>query len=104
MVEGLIRLMESDIDGTEPVNLGNPEEFTIGELLTKVLAIVPSAAAVTHHDLPQDDPRRRRPDIARARDLLGWEPHVALDDGLPQTARWFARELGASLPMAIAAE
>jgi len=104
MVEGLIRLMESDIDGTEPVNLGNPEEFTIGELLTKVLAIVPSAAAVTHHDLPQDDPRRRRPDIARARDLLGWEPHVALDDGLPQTARWFARELGASLPMAVAAE
>jgi len=104
MVEGLIRLMESDIDGTEPVNLGNPEEFTIGELLTKVLAVVPSAAAVTHHDLPQDDPRRRRPDIARARDLLGWEPHVALDDGLPQTARWFARELGISLPMAVAAE
>ena len=104
MVEGLIRLMESDIDGTEPVNLGNPQEFTIGELLAKVLAIVPSEAAVTHRDLPQDDPRRRRPDIGRARDLLGWEPRIALDDGLPQTARWFARELGADLPMAVAAE
>lgn len=104
MVEGLIRLMESDIDGTEPVNLGNPQEFTIGELLSKVLAIVPSDGGVTHHDLPQDDPRRRRPDIARARSLLGWEPRVALDDGLPQTARWFARELGANLPLAVAAE
>ena len=104
MVEGLIRLMESDIDGSEPVNLGNPQEFTIGELLDKVLAIVPSAAEVTHRDLPQDDPRRRRPDIGRARDLLGWEPCVALDDGLPQTARWFARELGADLHLAVAAE
>ena len=104
MVEGLIRLMESDIDGTEPVNLGNPQEFTIGELLSKVLAIVPTDGGVTHHDLPQDDPRRRRPDIARARALLGWEPRIALDDGLPQTARWFARELGASLPVAVAAE
>ena len=103
MVEGLIRLMESDIDGTEPVNLGNPQEFTIGELLDKVLAIVPTDGGVTHHDLPQDDPRRRRPDIARARALLGWEPRIALDDGLPQTARWFARELGASLPVAVAA-
>ena len=104
MVEGLIRLMESDIDGTEPVNLGNPQEFTIGELLDKVLAIVPTDGGVTHQDLPQDDPRRRRPDIARARALLGWEPRIALDDGLPQTARWFARELGADLPLAVAAE
>ncbi|MEH3047816.1 MAG: NAD-dependent epimerase/dehydratase family protein [Sphingomonas adhaesiva] len=68
MVEGLIRLMESDIDGMEPVNLGNPDEFTIGELLDKVLALVPTDGQVIHTPLPQDDPRRRRPrHHARAR-------------------------------------
>ncbi|MEH3101685.1 UDP-glucuronic acid decarboxylase family protein [Sphingomonas adhaesiva] len=104
MVEGLIRLMESDIDGMEPVNLGNPDEFTIGELLDKVLALVPTDGRVIHMDLPQDDPRRRRPDIARARSLLGWEPKVRIDDGLPRTAAWFAEELGVSTPALMAAE
>ncbi len=104
MVEGLIRLMESDIDGMEPVNLGNPDEFTIGELLDKVLALVPTDGRVIHTPLPQDDPRRRRPDIARAKALLGWEPKVCIDDGLPRTAAWFAEELGVDTAVLMAAE
>ncbi|MBB5714836.1 UDP-glucuronic acid decarboxylase family protein [Sphingomonas aerophila] len=92
MVDGLIALMESDAQ--EPVNLGNPDEFTILELLEHILAIVPTNARVVHQPLPQDDPRRRRPDIGRAKALLGWEPKVKLDQGLPLAASWFAAELG----------
>jgi len=92
MVDGLIALMESDAQ--EPVNLGNPDEFTILELLEHILAIVPTNARVVHQALPQDDPRRRRPDIGRAKALLGWEPKVKLDQGLPLAASWFAAELG----------
>ena len=103
MVDGLMRLMESDIDPMEPVNLGNPDEFTINELLDKVVALVPDAGAVVNTPLPQDDPRRRRPDISRAKRLLGWEPRVSLDEGLPMTVRWFAEEVRAE-PVSLAAE
>lgn len=95
MVAGLIALMESDFDGMVPVNLGNPEEFTVGELLDKVMALVPGRGRVVHLPLPQDDPRRRKPDISRAAALLGWRPTVALDDGLSATVAWFAREVAA---------
>ncbi|WP_156678230.1 UDP-glucuronic acid decarboxylase family protein [Sphingomonas profundi] len=96
MVEGLIRLMESDIDGTEPVNLGNPAEMTVNELLDRILAIVDTEAPVVHKPMPQDDPRRRRPDIGRAQALLGWAPQVPLETGLARTAAWFAEEIGAT--------
>ena len=104
MVRGLIALMESDIDGTEPVNIGNPDEFTINELLDMVLELVPNAGKVVNTPLPQDDPRRRRPDISRAQDVLGWSPRVPLREGLPMTAEWFAEEVGAELRLREAAE
>jgi UDP-glucuronate decarboxylase len=104
MVRGLIALMESDIDGLEPVNIGNPDEFTINELLDMVLELVPTTGKVVNAPLPQDDPRRRRPDITRARDVLGWSPRVSLSEGLPMTAEWFAEEVGAEVSLREAAE
>ena len=106
MVEGLIRLMESDIDGCEPINLGNPVEMMVKDLLGRILDIVGTDSVVVHKPLPQDDPRRRRPDISRAKALLGWEPMVPVEFGLARTAEWFAEELGATraLRHAMAAE
>ena len=92
-VEGLIRLMESGIDGLEPINIGNPEERTINELLTEILALDGSAVTVTHLPLPIDDPRRRRPDISRAKALLGWQPRTPLGEGLAKTYHWFHKEV-----------
>ncbi len=93
MVEGLIALMESDEIGLEPVNLGNPDELTVTELLDRVLALTGSTAPVVHMPLPVDDPRRRRPDITRAQTILGWRPSTTLDQGLRLTCDAFAEEL-----------
>ncbi len=93
MVEALGRLMECKTGALEPVNVGNPEERTIRELLDAILALVPHPIEVRHLPLPVDDPRRRRPDIGRAQALLGWRPRTALVDGLRQTIDWFRREL-----------
>ncbi|HEX8303161.1 bifunctional glycosyltransferase/UDP-glucuronate decarboxylase [Sphingomonas sp.] len=94
LVEGLIRLMESDVDGLEPVNLGNPAELTVTELVDHIVALTGTNAPVDYRPLPIDDPRRRRPDIGRARELLRWEPRVPLAEGLARTCAWFADELG----------
>ncbi|WBH18155.1 UDP-glucuronic acid decarboxylase family protein [Sphingomonas radiodurans] len=99
MVDGLIRLMESDIDGLEPVNLGNPIELTVNELLERIRSIVATHGHVVHLPLPQDDPRRRRPDISRAAAMLGWAPTVQVDFGLARTAEWFAGEIGVDSPL-----
>ena len=93
MVAALIGLMESEFDGMTPVNLGNPEEFTINQLAEKVLGLV-GERQVIRLPLPQDDPRRRRPDISRARALFNWSPQVPLDQGLEWTCRWFSEEIG----------
>lgn len=93
LVEGLIRLMMVSPNPEVPVNLGNPGEFTINELAQMVLVMVPSAAGLTRHPLPMDDPQRRRPDISRAKDLLDWAPAVPLAEGLQQTVDWFAGSL-----------
>ncbi|WP_337192641.1 bifunctional glycosyltransferase/UDP-glucuronate decarboxylase [Novosphingobium silvae] len=93
MVEGLIALMEGDLDGSEPVNLGNPEELTVTELLEAILQIVDRPVTVTHLPLPTDDPRRRRPDISRAEAQLGWRPRTPLSVGLARTCAWFAEEI-----------
>jgi UDP-glucuronate decarboxylase len=91
LVDGLMRLMASEVrDG--PVNLGNPIELTVCDLVERVLAMTGSRSRVINMPLPEDDPRRRRPDIDRARDLLGWEPRMALQQGLEATAAWFAEE------------
>jgi UDP-glucuronate decarboxylase len=95
LVDGLLRLMESDAAVGFPVNLGNPNELTVCDLVERVQALTGSASRIVHLPLPEDDPRRRRPDIARARDLLGWRPLVDLQEGLEATAAWFAdAELG----------
>ena len=93
MVEGLIRLMNSPPEVTGPVNLGNPDEFTMLELATKVQAMVGSDSPIEHRPLPSDDPVRRRPDIDRARKLLDWGPTVPLDEGLRRTLEYFKHAL-----------
>ena len=87
LVDGLIRLMNSSDEVTGPVNLGNPVEFTIRELADKVLHLTGSRSRLVSAPLPADDPMQRRPDISRARELLGWQPAVDLDEGLIRTVR-----------------
>jgi UDP-glucuronate decarboxylase len=93
LVEGLIKLMNSPTEVTGPVNLGNPGEFTVLELAKKVLACTGGDSPVEHLPLPADDPVRRRPDITRAQELLGWEPTVPLDEGLRHTVEYFRQTL-----------
>jgi UDP-glucuronate decarboxylase len=95
LVEAFVRIMDTPDDFTGPVNIGNPGEFTILELAEKVIAFTGSKSRIVHRPLPQDDPTRRRPDITLARNVLGWEPTVALDDGLRRTIEYFERLLAA---------
>jgi UDP-glucuronate decarboxylase len=94
LVEGLMRMMDQDRD-KGPVNLGNPAEHTIRELAESVLALTGSPSALVYRALPADDPVRRRPDITRARALLGWEPRISLDEGLGKTIAYFREQLAA---------
>jgi UDP-glucuronate decarboxylase len=93
MVDGLIALMNSAPEVTGPINLGNPGEFTMLELARKVLALTGSSSPIEHRPLPSDDPVRRKPDISRAVEVLGWKPTVDLDDGLRPTVEYFSREV-----------
>ena len=100
LVEGLIRLMNGDHIG--PVNLGNPDEYTILQLAQTVQQMVNPDVAVKFEPLPQDDPRRRQPDITRAKTWLGWEPKVPLKDGLTTTIADFRDRMAESSPDAAA--
>ena len=95
LVDGLVRLMNSPAEVTGPINIGNPTEFTITELAEAVSMMTGSGHEVTYLPLPSDDPTRRRPDITLAREVLGWEPHVQLAEGLGRTVDYF-RELRAA--------
>ena len=86
-IEGILRLSESDEHF--PVNIGNPVEFTILECAQRVIAITGSKSQIRYEKLPQDDPKQRRPDITKARTLLGWEPKIALDAGLKMSLDYF---------------
>lgn len=88
MVDGLMRLMESTAQ--KPINLGNPDEFTILELAKKILAQTKSKSEILFLSLPQDDPRQRRPDITLAKKILNWEPRVSLDEGLKKVIHFFS--------------
>ena len=90
LIEGFIRMMNTDAECMGPVNLGNPGEFTIRELADKVIAKTGSTGGVRQLPLPSDDPKVRRPDISRAADLLGWRPTINLDQGLDRTIPYFA--------------
>ena len=89
LIEGLLAMMQAPVDVIGPINLGNPGEFTIGELAQKVISMTGTASSIEHLPLPTDDPIRRQPDIARARQMLGWEPTIALDEGLTKTIAYF---------------
>jgi UDP-glucuronate decarboxylase len=104
LVEGLIRLMDSRDDVTGPVNLGNPGEFTMLELAERVIELTGSGSSIEFRPLPVDDPRQRRPDIAEARERLGWTPHVELASGLRRTIAYFRELLPTLDPEPVAAD
>ncbi len=91
LVDGFVRFMDDGSGFPGPLNLGNPGEFTMLELAEKVIAMTGSRSKITHLPLPQDDPKQRRPDIRIAKERLGWEPKVALDEGLENTIRHFQK-------------
>jgi dTDP-glucose 4,6-dehydratase len=91
LVDGLVRLANSG--ERYPVNLGNPVELTILEFAQKIARLLGSDARIVHRDLPSDDPRQRKPDISKARRVLGWEPKVGLDQGLRETVEYFKSRL-----------
>lgn len=88
-IDGLVRLMEGDYN--LPVNIGNPNEITIKEIAEKIVGMVGSKCELDYKELPQDDPMQRRPDITKARELLGWEPKVGLQEGLLRTIGYFSK-------------
>ena len=94
LIDGMVRMMDSPPDFCGPVNLGNPGEYTMLELAEKVISLTRSASRLVFKPLPQDDPRQRQPDIGLARTRLGWEPRVALQDGLKETIGYMRGALG----------
>jgi len=94
MVDAFVRLMNSDDDFIGPVNLGNPGEFTIRELAEKTLQMTGSSSELINQPLPEDDPTQRQPDISLAKQELGWEPEIKLDEGLAKTIDYFQSVIG----------
>jgi len=94
MVSGLISLMEKEQTKGEVVNLGNPEEYTMLDLATKIKTMTTSASEIVYKDLPADDPAQRRPDISKAKKLLGWQPNVSVDEGLKLTVEYYKQLTG----------
>lgn len=91
LVDGVLRLMDSDYN--EPVNIGNPTELTIEQIARTIIRMTGSTSPIVYRPLPTDDPKVRRPDITRARTILGWEPKVELEDGLTKTIEYFRKKL-----------
>jgi UDP-glucuronate decarboxylase len=91
LIEGMIRLMETGPEVTGPINIGNPNEFTIRELATKVIEMTGARSELVEQPLPADDPRQRQPDISLAKQVLGWEPTIPLEQGLERTVEYFRR-------------
>jgi dTDP-glucose 4,6-dehydratase len=95
LVRGILAMLDSDEPG--PINLGNPVELSVLEIAALVLDLVGSPSQLQLNPLPQDDPTRRRPDITKARDRLGWNPQVSVREGIARTVEWYAKELRANL-------
>jgi UDP-glucuronate decarboxylase len=89
LIDALIRFMDTPASVTGPINIGNPDEFSILELAETVIELTNSRSRIVHQPLPQDDPRHRRPDISKAQETLDWAPHTTLKDGLASTIRYF---------------
>lgn len=93
LVEGFVRLMNSNDSITGPINCGNPNEFTILELAEKVIKLTNSKSKIIYKPLPSDDPMQRKPDISKAKELLGWEPKIQLEEGLLKTIEYFKAQI-----------
>ena len=91
LVDGILRLMDSNTN--EPVNIGNPHEVTIEEIARTIVTLVGSRSSIVHRPLPKDDPRQRKPDITRARTVLGWQPTIGLEAGLLKTVDYFKSKI-----------
>jgi UDP-glucuronate decarboxylase len=96
LIPGLIKLMDSGDAIVGPINLGNPNEFTIKELAETIIEITGSTSSISFKDLPSDDPKQRKPNISKAREILGWAPQVELQEGLKTTIDYFDKVLSAS--------
>jgi len=92
LVEGILKLMMSDIN--EPVNIGNPEEMSILGFAEKIKGLMGCKSDIVFKELPENDPKVRRPDISKAKEMLGWEPKIGLDEGLKRTIAWFKKLKG----------
>ena len=90
-VNGIIALMKSDHN--DVFNIGNPNEITVNQLASTIIRLTNSSSKIINKDLPQDDPKQRRPDITKARNLLEWEPQIELEDGLMKTIEWVNSQL-----------
>jgi UDP-glucuronate decarboxylase len=97
LIEGMVRFMNQDAF-IGPINIGNPGEFTIKELAEKVIALTGSVAKIVYKDIPPNDPKQRQPDITLAKEKLGWEPRVKLDEGLKKTIDYFNRTISTMQP------
>lgn len=93
LITGMIKLMETPDSITGPINIGNPDEFSIKELAGKVIEITGSKSKITFEPLPTDDPTQRKPDISKAKELLKWEPKIKLEEGLVKTIEYFKKTL-----------
>jgi dTDP-glucose 4,6-dehydratase len=91
LIEGVLRLMRSPED--RPVNIGNPVEYSVRQVAEMILEISCSQSGIVHEPLPEDDPKQRRPDITRTREVLGWEPQTQAPEGLAKTLEWFVGQL-----------
>ena len=96
LIDGIFRLSQSDFH--EPVNIGNPVELTILEFAERIRRITGTKSKIINKPLPIDDPKQRQPDISRAKKILGWEPKVALEEGLQKTIPWFQANLEITVP------
>ena len=96
LIEAMLRIMDTPAEFTGPINVGNPREFTMLELAETVIGLTKSRAKIIFKSLPQDDPRQRKPEISLAREKIGWEPRVALEDGLKETIAYFRQVIDSS--------
>jgi len=93
LIDAFLKLMGTPDDITGPINLGNPNEFTIQELAEKIIGLTGTKSKIIHMPLPQDDPKQRKPDITKAKEILDWEPKIQLKDGLSKTIAYFEKIL-----------
>jgi len=93
LINGMLKIMESDKNTIGPINLGNPIEFKIIELAKLIIKLTNSKSKIINKELPTDDPIRRKPDISKAKELLDWEPNIKLEDGLKETIDYFKSQL-----------